>query len=259
MRIKILILLLNLFLIDSYVIADNIERSNADTIIERFNIQSVDYLLNIAREKTIHDFDSAESILLAANNISDSLRETENQIKVLILLGHLYFNNGYFENAKDIFNEILHKFSTDLSDEQLADVKHSLGLNHIKFNNYDKAINLFQEALLYYEQQNKKDEIARALKDIGAVYYYLGNENSALDNFQKSLLLYRELNDSDGIARSYNNIGMIFRDKGNASLALEYLYRSLKIKKTQNNPYGIANTLGNIGEAYVLAYQYQSE
>lgn len=253
---KSLFIFLVLSLIDFNIIADNIKESVSDSITEKYNPNSVDYLLNIAREKTIHNFDSVESILLAANNLADSLKETSHQIDALILLGHLYFNNAYFENAGEIFNSLLNEFQSELTEEQDANIKHALGLNHIKFNNYDKAINFIQEALQYYEQQNEKDEIARALKDIGGIYYYLGNENSALDNFQKSLLLYRELNDSDGIAKSYNNIGLIFRDKGNTTLALEYLYRSLKIKKNQNNPYGIANTLGNIGEAYVLANQY---
>ncbi len=233
------------------------EENDADSIKKRSDVQSVDYLLNIVREKRIQNFDSAELILLAANNLADSLQEKDNQIKALILLGNLYFENAYFESAEDIFNRVLTEFQQDLTDDQLASVNHTIGLNHIKFSNYDKAINLFQEALFYYEKTNNKSEIARALKDIGAVYYYLGNENSALDNYQKALLIYREVNDSDGIARSYNNIGMIFRDKGNIELALEYLNRSLEIKRTQNNQYGIANTLGNIGDAYVRANEYE--
>lgn len=108
---------------------------------------------------------------------------------------------------------MLSKFSNELTDDQMADVNHSLGLNHIRFNNYDKSLNLFQEALLFYEKTNNKLGIARALKDIGAIYFYLGNENSALDYYQKALIIYRELNDIDGIAKSYNNIGMIFKDK----------------------------------------------
>ncbi|MFC2103829.1 tetratricopeptide repeat protein [Bacteroidota bacterium] len=237
-------------------VAENNSDTNTDSILTNIGAQSVDYLLNIARERKIHDFDSAESILLAANRLAENLKETNNQVNALILLGHLYFDNAYFENAEDIFNQILRDFESELTEEQYANVKHTLGLNHIRFNNYDKAINFIQEALLYYEQHDKKDEIARALKDIGGVYYYLGNKNMALDNFQKSLLLYREMNDSDGIARSYNNIGMIFRDKGNSKLALDYLNRSLEIKRSQNNEYGIANTLGNIGDAYVRANQY---
>ena len=253
---KSIFIFLIFFLIDFNLIADNIEKSVGDSITEKHNINSVDYLLNISREKMIHNFDSAESILLAANNLADSLKETSDQIDALILLGHLYFDNAYFENAGEIFNRLLKEFQSELTEEQYANVKHTLGLNHIKFNNYDKAINFIQEALLYYEQQNKKDEIARALKDIGAVYHYLGNENSALDNYQKALLIYREVNDSDGIARSYNNIGMIFKEKGNIALALEYLNRSLEIKKNQGNQYGIANTLGNTGDVYMTDNQH---
>ena len=256
MRIRLIFLVLFIVLINQDLFADSFDKSNTDSTLSSLDDYSIDYLLNISREIQIQNFDSAESILLTANHLADSLRETESQIKASILLGHLYFDNGYFEDAEDIFNEILNKFSTDLSDEQLADVKHSLGLNHIRFNNYDKAINLFQEALLYYEKASNKAEIARALKDIGAVYYYLGNENSALDNYQKALLIYKEINDSDGIARSYNNIGMIFKDKGNIQLSLEYLNRSLEIKKNQGNQYGIANTLGNIGDSYMTNNQH---
>jgi len=257
MQKRIILFICYIILASQHLFADRVNKSETDSIIERYNDQSVEYLLNISREKTIHNFDSAESILLTANNLADSLKETSNQIEALILLGNLYFENAYFENAEDIFNKVLTNFQSDLSDDQLANVKHTLGLNHIRFSNYDKAINLFQEALFYYEKTDNKSDIARALKDIGAVYYYLGNENSALDNYQKALLLYREVNDSDGIARSYNNIGMIFRDKGNTELALEYLNKSLDIKRTQNNQYGIANTLGNIGDAYVRANEYQ--
>ena len=256
MRIKLIFWVLFIVLINQDLFADSFDKSSTDSILSNLDDYTIDYLLNITRETQIQDFDSAESILLAANYLADSLRETENQINALLLLGHLYFDNGYFENSEDIFNEILDKFSADLSDEQLSDIRHSLGLNHIRFNNYDKAINLFQEALLFYEKINNKAETARALKDIGTVYYYLGNENSALDHYQKALLIYKEINDSDGIARSYNNIGMIFKEKGNVALALEYLNRSLEIKRHQGNQYGIANTLGNIGDAYMAGNQH---
>lgn len=228
--------------------ADNI---SADTLSKSEQLQSVDYLLNLARGYEPQNFDSVEKILIEANYIADSLKETENQIESLILLGHLYFDNGYFENAQEIFNELLNKFPNDLTELQLADIKHTLGLNHIRFNNYDISLNLIQEALTDYQKHNKKDKVAQAFKDIGAVYYYLKNQNTALEYYQKALILYREVNDSDGIARSYNNIGMIFKDKGNFQLALDYLNKSLQIKTIQNNQYGIANTLGNIGDAYM--------
>ncbi len=244
-----------LLLIDFYLFAEYFEGTYSDSLITRTT--SVYELLEVVKEQRVHNFDSAESILLKANQLADSLKESENQINTLILLGHLYFDNAYFENAEEVFNAILQNYASELSQEQYANIKHTLGLNHIRFNNYDKAINYIQEALLYYEREGKKNEIARALKDIGGIYYYLGNENSALDNYQKALMIYREVNDSDGIARSYNNIGMIFSDKGNSKLALEYMNRSLDIKRTQNNQYGIANTLGNIGDAYVRSGQHE--
>lgn len=252
-----LIFFLIFLLVDLYVFAISTQQTSSDSILERYNLTSVDYLLNIAEQRKVHDFDSAESILIKANQLADSLRQANNQVNALILLGHLYFDNAYFENAEDIFTKILNDFEAELTPDQYAKVKHTLGLNHIRFNNYDKAINYIQEALLYYEQEGKKEEVARALKDIGGIYYYLGNENNALDNYQKALLIYRELNDIDGIARSYNNVGMIFRDKGNSKLALEYLNKSLAIKRKQGNQYGIANTLGNIGDAYVTSEQYE--
>jgi hypothetical protein len=241
---------------DLYSFANTYELANKDSLLSNLHIYSIDYLISISKENKIHDFDSAELILLSADHLADSLRETDHQIKALILLGHLYFDNGYFENAEEIFNRIIKDFSSELTDEQLADVNHSLGLNHIRFNNYDKAINLFQEALLFYEKTDNKEGIAKALKDIGQVYYYLGNENTALDNYQKALLIYREVNDSDGIARTYNNIGIIFKEKGNVKQALDYLNQSLEIKKKQKNAYGIANTLGNMGDAYMANGEY---
>jgi PAS domain S-box-containing protein len=257
MQKRILLFVYFFILISLHVFAEKISKSEADSIYNVYKSYSLDSLLSIVNEIRIQDFEVTESILISADIIADSLNETENQIKALILLGDLYFENAYFESAEDIFNRVLADFQSDLSNDQLANVKHTLGLNHIRFSNYDKSLNLFQEALMFYEKTGDKEGIATALKDLGQVYYYLGNENSALDNYQKALLIYRELNDSDGIARSYNNIGMIFRDKGNIELALDYMNRSLEIKRTQNNQYGIANTLGNIGDAYVRANEYE--
>jgi len=247
-----------LFLLLSYFnsLADLHTNSDLDSLVKGNDVYTIDYLINLSQENKIQNFDSTESILLAARTIADSLSQTDNQIQSLLLLGHLYFDNGYFENAQKVFNEVLSKFSNELTYEQLADAYHTLGLNHIRFNNYDKSLNLFQDALLLYEKTNNKLGIAKALKDIGAIYYYLGNENSALDYYQKALILYRELNDIDGIARSYNNIGMIFKEKGNVEFALDYLNRSLNIKQEQKNKYGIANTLGNIGDVYIESGQY---
>ncbi|MCK5168443.1 MAG: tetratricopeptide repeat protein, partial [Bacteroidales bacterium] len=182
MQKRILLFVFFSILISLHVFAEKINKSEADSIYNVYKSYSFDSLLNIVNESRIQDFDLMESILISADVIADSLNETENQIKALILLGNLYFENAYFESAEDIFKRVLKEFQSDLTNDQLASIKHTLGLNHIKFSNYDKAINLFQEALFYYEKTNNKSEIARALKDIGAVYYYLGNENSALDN-----------------------------------------------------------------------------
>ncbi len=143
---KLFLIFITIVLFDLHLLADN-KISDPDSIIERYNITSVDYLLNVARDKKIHDFDSAESILLAANQLADSLKQTHNQVNALLLLGKLYFDNAYFENAEEIFNKILKEFREDITNEQYANVKHTLGLNHIRFNNYDKAINFIQEAL----------------------------------------------------------------------------------------------------------------
>jgi PAS domain S-box-containing protein len=227
-----------------------------DSTLNSSKIQALDNLLDAARDQKIKDFDSAQLILLAADHLVDSLIHEGGDVNKLITLGHLYFDNGYFENSKQVFDILLQDYQTELTEIQLAEIKHTLGLNQIRFNNYDKAINNIQEALIIFEEEGLKNNIARALKDIGAIYYYLNNTNSALDYYQKSLIIYREVNDSDGIARSYNNIGLIFKEKGNYALALEYLNQSLEIKKTQKNLYGIANTIGNMGAVYMSKGQY---
>ena len=288
MRIRLILLVLFIVLVNHDLFADSFDKSNTDSTLSSLN----DYSINIARETQTQNFDSAESILLTANHLADSLINTRNlqivdnilkvvneskvqgldsseiiflrnynfsesdltgqdNIDTLIQLGQLYFSGGYFETSANLINELLQEYSDELSEIQVAKNKHILGLNNIMFSNYNLSINYFQQALAYYEKYNMKAEIAKALKDIGVVYYYLRNENLALDNYQKALLIYIEVNDSDGIARSYNNIGMIFKDKGNIPMALDYLNKSLEIKKNQKNQYGIGNTLGNIGDAYM--------
>jgi len=232
------------------------QKAETDSILLQYNLQSADYLINLAREGKIYDFDSAKDFLISAKKMADSLKNTDEQISSLISLGHLYFDNAFFEDAEETFNLILKNYSGDLNDSQFADVKHSLGLNNIRFNNYDQAISNIQDALIVYEKNNNRKEIARALKDFGVIYYYLGNKSLALENYQKALIIYREVNDSDGIARTYNNIGMIFKENGNIKKALEYLSRSLEIKEIQGNVYGIANTLGNIGDVYVANSEF---
>lgn len=228
----------------------------SDTIQENLNLYSIDYLLNLSREKRVENFDSAEKILFQVKNLADSLGESKKYIESLFLLGHLYFDNGYFEKADKIFNSILFDYKDDLDDKYLADANHMLGLNHIRFNNYDQSLTLYQEALFFYKKIDDKAGIADVLKDIGAVYYYLGNTNQALDNYQKALLIYQEINNREGLAKSYNNIGMIFKEKGNFNYSIDYFNKSLKIKRELNNTFGIANTLGNMGDAYLESGNY---
>ena len=198
------------------------QATETDSLLIQYNLQTADYLINLAREGKIYDFDSAKEFLISAKKMADSLRNTKEQISTLISLGHLYFDNAFFQDAEETFNHILSNYPNDLNDTQFADVKHALGLNNIRFNNYDQAISNIQDALLIYEKNNNRKEIARALKDFGVIYYYLGNKSLALENYQKALSIYREVNDSDGIARTYNNIGMIFKENGNIKQALDY-------------------------------------
>ncbi|CAF3114770.1 unnamed protein product [Rotaria socialis] len=168
-------------------------------------------------------------------------------------MGKLMLKVGHFNQAEELYKELLENVSTD-SDR--AFMYHQLGYLKDQQGKYQKAVTFYEKSLEIERKTLPEDDasLAPTNSNIGLVYDNLGEYSKALEFYEKSLEI-REislpLNHPD-LAISYANIGSVYSNMGEYSKALEFYEKSLKIMEISlppNHP-DLAISYNNIGNVY---------
>ncbi|CAF1342018.1 unnamed protein product, partial [Rotaria sp. Silwood1] len=168
-------------------------------------------------------------------------------------LGDLMLQVGHYNQAEELYNELLKKAS---SDDDRAHIYHMLGVMKLHQGQYKGAVS-FNEKTLEIKRKTLPEDpssLAPTYTNIGAAYRNMGNYSKALEFYDKALkILEKSLppNHPD-LASSYNNIGLAYDNMGNYSKALEFYDKALKIreKSLPPNHSDLASSYNNIGLAY---------
>ncbi|CAM2727748.1 unnamed protein product [Rotaria socialis] len=168
-------------------------------------------------------------------------------------MGQLMLTVGDFDQAEELYNELLENASTD-SDR--AHIYHQLGWLKRQQGKYPEAVKFYEKSLEIYRKTLSEDDasLAPTYGNIGQVYDSMGEYSKALEFYEKSLKIYEislPANHPD-LATSYNNIGKVYDNMGEYSKALEFYEKSLKIYEISlpaNHP-DLATSYNNIGLVY---------
>ncbi|CAF3783683.1 unnamed protein product [Rotaria socialis] len=174
-------------------------------------------------------------------------------------MGQSMLTVGDFDQAEELYNELLENASTD-SDR--AHIYHQLGWLKRQQGKYPEAVKFYEKSLEIYRKTLSEDDasLAPTYGNIGQVYDSMGEYSKALEFYEKSLKIYEislPANHPD-LATSYNNIGLVYDIMGEYSKALEFYEKSLKIYEISlpaNHP-DLATSYNNIATTYYTMGEY---
>ncbi|CAF1270293.1 unnamed protein product [Rotaria magnacalcarata] len=145
-------------------------------------------------------------------------------------MGKLMLKVGHFDQAEELYQELLKNASTD-SDR--AFIYHMLGMLKGDQGKYPEAVKFYEKDLEISEKTLSADDpqLAARYNNIGQVYNNMGEYSKALEYYEKANKIW-EISlppTHPDLATSYNNIGRVYHNMGEYSKALSYQEKALSI------------------------------
>ncbi|CAM4945659.1 unnamed protein product, partial [Rotaria socialis] len=168
-------------------------------------------------------------------------------------MGKLMLNVGHFDQAEELYNELLENASDDI---ERAHIYHQLGCLKDDQGEYQQAVKFYKKSLEIYRKTLPEDDasLAPTYSNIGAVYKNMGEYSKALEYYEKTIKIEeKSLSPTEpDLATSYNNIGGVYSSMGEYSKALESYEKSHKIWEISLPPThpDLATSYNNIGQVY---------
>ncbi|CAF3398137.1 unnamed protein product [Rotaria socialis] len=167
-------------------------------------------------------------------------------------MGQLMLTVGDFDQAEELYNELLENASTD-SDR--AHIYHQLGWLKRQQGKYPEAVKFYEKSLEIYRKTLSEDDasLAPTYGNIGRVYDNMGEYSKALEFNEKANKIYEISLPANHplLATSYNNIATTYYTMGEYSKALPLLEKALGILRNSLPPTHphIKSTMNSIAAA----------
>ncbi|CAF4351663.1 unnamed protein product, partial [Rotaria magnacalcarata] len=130
-------------------------------------------------------------------------------------MGHLMLKLGHFDQAEELYNELLNSASDD---GDRAHIYHQLGRVRKDRGEYREAAGFLEKSLKVYERilSPNDPELATMYNNIGLVYNNIGDYSKALKYYEKANKIYEIFlpPTHPELATSYNNIGQVYDSMG---------------------------------------------
>jgi len=160
----------------SYIAALNANpQEDSLSFVAWVNLGAIYYNLN--------HFDSANYVLLKAQNIVRRYKDQDDEVRLYDNLGVLYFDNGNYREAKDYFDKAL----GILKEKKLPDMDFEVGLElnmataSFLLGQYREALNTYRQILRYKPLTNQ-------------INLNMGNAYEGLNDFKAALACYHRIN-----------------------------------------------------------------
>ncbi|CAF4764864.1 unnamed protein product, partial [Rotaria socialis] len=130
-------------------------------------------------------------------------------------MGQLMLKVGHFDQAEELYNELLENASDDI---ERAHIYHQLGWLKDDQGDYQQAATFYEKSLEIDRKTLPEDDasLAPTYSNIGAVYKNMGEYSKALEYYEKDLEITKKAlpPTHPSLATSYNNIGLVYNNMG---------------------------------------------
>ncbi len=169
-------------------------------------------------------------------DIQKAQNNQEGIINALTNIGSIKLQMMEFEDAKEIFLEVLANFENELLSDnqdlkppvQLPTIYNNLGVVYHNLEEYDTAIDYYQRGILVARRMpTEQRNLGNLLNNLGRTYDNLGRFDEAFEAINEALELRKMLGNRHGIASSYRNLAMHYLASDQTDKALTYVYEGL--------------------------------
>lgn len=185
--------------------------------------------------------EQALSHSIRAMNIFNQLSDTTNYISASMLTGQVYIGLERYDEATEIYTNIL-KFSYLLNDKILiADILDHIGAINNFQKNYDEAMPYHQKALEINTLIDNQINLGINQANIGEIYMLKENYYKALEHLNIALEIQEKLNFSSCLIFIYYTLGETYSRMSQNHNALSYYNKSFdlinEIGEVRERPY----------------------
>lgn len=201
------------------------------------------------------------------NNYSEALENLEASVFLkrknnisslhisLMNIALIYNDQGKFDEALNLLNEIEEKYAENCNDYQLADLDFSLGYAYYHKRNFEKAIKYFAKSYEFAKSSENKKVQANVLHYLG-IYSLKNNDLQKSQEYLESSLSIAEELDLRRVERDlYEAFQQLYKRRGDLEKVVEYQSKYMKIKDEIFNE----QLASNLKEIQLDAQRKQSE
>ena len=183
-----------------------------------------------------------------------------NKAHILCHIGHVYFSQRCFQEARDSYMKALQAYRKTYGSkkhENVANVLLWIGNNLKRQHMYVAASEYYSQSLAMYreifEDIDSPKSLATTLNDHGDKYESMEWYDHAAELYKEALHVYRLVygEDNENIAQTLQKIGQNFHSKEDYTAAEDFYHQALaiyqKISESDSSHTGVADTLNYLG------------
>lgn len=131
--------------------------------------------------------------------------------------------------------------------EAASRIRISLGVALRDLGRFDEAIDLFGQVLAHFRSTGQQRREAEARNNLAVVLRKRGRLDSALRELDTALSIWERSGDALGQTRALNNLGLVHSTAGSHAVAVDCFERALELARTSGDERRRAKVLHNLG------------
>lgn len=234
--------------------------------------QQVDSLINLLEEANdkerlnlltrivdeARDTDPQISIEYAddALSLARRMKDDEQYIEILLLLGDAYNNARDRESALETYEQAIDRSEDVNYMRGKAEALNNIARVYSDSRDYEKALDFADQSIeLAREIKNEKIQ-SDALSVKGNILRWMGRNDEAIVVLNQALAIAGRLEDKATIGRVNLGLGQIYSSRGEFSTAITYFENAREIREEIGDTYGAAVALTNMANMYFQTADY---
>ncbi len=236
--------------------------------------QQVDSLINLLEEAKdkerlsiltmivdeARDTDPQISIEYAdyALSLARRLKDDEQYIEILLLLGDAYNNARDRESALKTYEQAIEKSEDADYRRGKAEALNNIARVYSDNRDYEEALEYANQSIELSRDIKNEKIMGDALSVKGNILRWMGRNDEAIEIFTQALEIAGRLNDKSSIGRVNLGLGQIYYNRGKFLTAIDYFRNARQIREEINDPYGAAVALTNMANSYFYLAEYDN-
>lgn len=200
----------------------------------------VDSLNKEAFDAKRSDISKALNLLIIAQNTAKQIDYKKGQAVAYMYEGGIFQQQGFVKRALSDFYLSLDIFRRIKDTFNIAKVSQQIAGSLILESKYDSASAIYKESLEVFKKYDKQDEVVNIKNSLGLIQLYKGKPDSAVILFNQALNTSKLIKYDYGEKKALYHLGKLALEGKNLELATSFFYASISIDRKLNDRYGLA-------------------